>query len=127
MEFKVTQEQGRVPVTVIHLNGDLRSDEELTQKAKEAFEAGARDILLDLTDVRFMSSAGLRALHAIFTMLREDKSEEEINKGIAAGTYKSPHFKLLNPNKNVKEVLGLTGYDMFLDIHTNTKEAIASF
>ncbi len=127
MEFKITQEKGRVPVTVIHVNGDLRSDEELTQKAKEAYAAGARDILLDLTDVRFMSSAGLRALHAIFTMLREDKSEEEINKEIAAGTYKSPHFKLLNPNKNVKEVLSVTGYDMFLDVHTNKKEAIASF
>ncbi len=130
MKISVSQEQGRVPVTVFHIDGNLTSEEELQQMATQAYEAGARNILLDLTDVPFMASAGLRALHYIYTLLRTDAPEESdgvVRKGIASGTWTSPHFKLLKPNRNVLEVLRTTGYDMFLEILTDRKRAIASF
>ena len=130
MKISVSQEQGRVPVTVFHIDGNLTSEEELQEMARQAYEGGARNILMDLTDVPFMASAGLRALHYIYTLVRADTPEESdgvVRKGIAAGTWTSPHFKLLKPNRNVLEVLRTTGYDMFLEILTDRKQAIASF
>ncbi len=130
MKISVSQEQGRVPVTVFHIDGNLTSEEELQEMARQAYEGGARNILLDLTDVPFMASSGLRALHYIYTLLRTDAPEESagaVRKGIASGTWMSPHLKLLKPNRNVLEVLRTTGYDMFLEILTDRKQAIASF
>jgi hypothetical protein len=34
---------------------------------------------------------------------------------------------LLKPSKSVAEVLRMSGYDMFLEIHQDLKKAIASF
>ena len=43
MEIKITQEQGRVPVTVLHLTGDLDglSYEDLQTQAEQAIQSGA--------------------------------------------------------------------------------------
>ena len=48
MEIKVSQEQGRVTVAVIQLAGHLdgQTYQDLIAKAREAFEAGAQNILL---------------------------------------------------------------------------------
>ena len=132
MEIAVSQEQGRVPVTVLHVQGkiDVNSYEQLQAQAQAAVEAGTRDVLLDLTEVTDISSAGLRALHHIFTLVRTDspaESDSALSKGLRDGTWKSPHFKLLNPQPSVLEVLKITGFDMYLEIHHNPKEAVASF
>ena len=89
-----------------------------------------RDLLLDLTAVPYMSSQGLRALHTIYTLLRTDapnESDEAVKQGIRAGTFSSPHLKLLNPSPKVVEVLHLTGYDMFIDSYRDRDAAIAAF
>ena len=128
MEINLTQEQGKVPVVVLKVKGNITSEVELQAKAKEAHDAGSHHILLDLSDVAYMSSAGLRALHSIFSMLRTHSESDQATKaGIAAGTYLSPNFKLYKPNKHVMEVLKTSGYDMFLEIHQDYKKAIQSF
>jgi hypothetical protein len=130
MEISVSQEQARVPVTILHLKGAVRDNAPIEAQARAAFEAGARNILLDLSEVPYMATAGLRALHTIFTMLRTnapDESDEATKAGIAAGTFVSPHLKLLKPTPHVLEVLKMAGYDMFLEIHHDLKRALASF
>jgi anti-anti-sigma regulatory factor len=130
MEIVVSQEQGRVPVTIFHIKGEIISDVELSAKAEEAFRAGTRDLLLDLREVPYMSSQGLRALHFIYTLLRTDapgESDQAVKSGIAAGTFASPHLKLFGPSAKTLEILKITGYDMFLEIHQDLKRAIASF
>jgi hypothetical protein len=130
MELSLSEARGRVPVTVIHVKGSLTTEEVLQAAARQAFDGGTRNILLDLSDVPFMASAGLRALHEIYTLLRTnapEESDDAVRRGIAAGTFTSPHFKLLKPNRNVFEVLKVAGYDMFLEIHTDLKRAVASF
>jgi hypothetical protein len=130
MEVTVSQEEGRVPVTVFHITGAVTSNQELEARAQEAYDKGARNILLDLTEVPYMATAGLRALHSIFMLLRTDTPEESdqaTKAGIAAGTFVSPHLKLLNPTPHVLEVLKLAGYDMFLEIHRDVNQAVASF
>ena len=130
MDIVVSQEQGKVPVTVFHLKGPFVWDEELIAQAQKAFAAGGRNILVDLTEVPYMSSQGLRALHSLYMLLRTDapgESNAAVSAGVSAGTYTSPHLKLLKPSKSVAEVLRMSGYDMFLEIHQDLKKAIASF
>ena len=130
MEIVVTQEEGRVPVTVFRLKGDLASEEPLRSQATEAYEAGTRNLILDLSDVPYITSSGLRAIHYLFDLLRSDSPEESdqaVRKGIASGQYKSPHLKLVKPSKNASKALSISGYDMFLEVHKNKKEALASF
>jgi hypothetical protein len=130
MEITVSQQQGRVPVTIFHITGELTSNQELEQRAKEAFEAGTKDLLLDLAEVPYIATSGLRALHTIYTMLRTAapaESDEAVKAGIRAGTFVSPHLKLLNPSAHAKQALHVAGYDMFLEIHSNLERAVASF
>jgi hypothetical protein len=130
MDVTVSQAQGRIPVTIFRVTGAVTTNKELEEHARSAYDAGTRNILIDLTEVPYMATAGLRALHSIFTLLRADTPEESdasTKAGIAAGTFVSPHLKLLNPNAYVQEVLKVAGYDMFLEIHYDVNQAVASF
>lgn len=130
MEISVSQAQAKVPVTVLHIKGDLSAEEPLLSRAEEAHQSGARNILIDLSESDYMSSAGLRAIHAMFELLRSSspqESQDAIKKGISAGTFTSPHLKLLKPNKHISDVLKTAGYDMFLEIYQDYNKAIASY
>lgn len=134
MEIKVSTEQARVPVTVMHVDGNIDSStyERFKARADELIQDGARHILVDLSHASFVSSAGLRALHSIFNTLRSLQSDsnvtdEQVKKGIADGTYKSPHLKLLNPSKETQTAFKLSGFDMFIETHSDRQTAIDSF
>jgi anti-anti-sigma factor len=134
MEIKISTENGRVPVTVMHVDGNIDSSsyEQFQSKAKQLIDEGARYILVDLSHAPFVSSAGLRALHALFTDLRSRNpdaqlSDEQVKKGISAGTYKSPHLKLLNLSPETKTAFETSGFDMYIDTFTDKNTAIASF
>ena len=64
--------QARVPVTVFQISGEINSGSymQLQTQADTAFGAGMRNLILDLKNVPYLSSGGLKALHHIFTMLR---------------------------------------------------------
>ena len=130
MNITVKEERGAVPVTVFHLKGDLADQDTLLAKAKEVYDQGARHLLLDMREVPFVSSAGLRALHTTYMTFRHVSSPEEeaaVRKGISAGTYQSSHLKLLSPTRNALKALSVAGYDLFLEVHQDYKRAIASF
>lgn len=132
MEITVMQEQGRVPVTVLRVAGktDSASAEELHKKTMEVIDAGARYLVLDLSKVPYMSSAGLRVLQDVFSKLRSlsaSESDKEMYRQIADGSFKSPHLKLLNPTKEVLEVLKMSGFDMLVSIERDLRTAVASF
>ncbi len=129
MEINSWHETGHVPVTILQLKGDLTSEEELVRKAQTVFQEGARDVVLDLSHVPYISSAGLRAIHIVYMMLRsaDPVDEEQAARGIARDTYKSPHLKLVKPTKNGLKALSTAGYDIFLDIFDTNPQAIASF
>lgn len=134
MEITVSTENARVPVTVIHVDGNIDAStyQRFQSKAEELIKGGAQHILVDLSHAPYVSSAGFRALHQIFNQLRTLKpdsslSEEEMKKGISAGTYKSPHLKLLNLSKETKTIFEMSGFDMFIETYDDKKTAIDSF
>jgi anti-anti-sigma factor len=134
MEIKVSTENGRVPVTVLHVDGNIDSStyEQFQTTARKLIDEGTRYILVDLSHAPFVSSAGLRALHTLFNELRTrnpdaNLSDEQMKKGISAGTFKSPHLKLLNLSPETKTAFETSGFDMYIDTFTDRKAAIASF
>jgi len=120
LHIMVGQEQGNVPVTVLKVEGDIDASTHniLQEKGSEVIAAGASNILLDLSGVHYMGSAGFRAIHAITNML--DNSE-------SVGISKSMHLKLYNPSDEVSRVIKTLGFDSFLDIFRDRDEAVNSF
>lgn len=126
MEIKVAYEQGRVPVAVFQLTGPLVSEEELETRAQQEYTAGARNFLIDLSGVPYMATAGLRALHSIYAMVRPEAGVD-VSRGLAAGTYTARHLKLLKPSRHVSEALEVAGYTMFIEVLQDRTAAINSF
>ena len=123
MEIIVDHKQARVPVTIIRLSDriNLGNTDQLEQAAREAFNAGARYLLIDLTDVISMTSAGLRTLQVIYKLF-EHKDGTSVKVG-----GKSAHLKLLNPNVELRRVLELVGFEAYLDIYDDEQTALNAF
>jgi anti-anti-sigma factor len=135
MEITVTQEKGKVPVSVTHIKGELdaSSYSKLVNTAQVLYSAGARSLLLDLTDLTFISSAGLASLHIIIKMFRDEKVASEdvwdtfkkIDRERESSLQK--RIKLLNPSPEVDNVLDILGFKEFFEIYTDLGEAVGSF
>jgi len=134
MEITVSTKNGRVPVTIMHVDGniDTANSSLFQKKAEELINGGARYILVDLARCPFMSSASLRALHILFKQLNAihpdaTLGESEITRGISDGTYKSPYLKLVNISNDTKIVFKTSGFDMFLEFYDDLNKAVAAF
>lgn len=132
MEIAVSQEKARVPVTVFRIKGDLTADtsDQLEQQARQAYDAGARNFVLDLSNVGYVSSYGIRTMSEILYMLRGGSDADggaDVSSAIRSGNSKSQHLKLVNPSAQVWKVLETAGVDMFLDSFRDLKSALASF
>ena len=134
MEIKTFTEKGEVLVTVMHVDGNIDSSTfmEFQNKADELIDNGAQFMLVDLAHVPYVSSAGMRALQHIYEKLRalhpaSDVSDDEVKKGVSAGTYHSPRLKLLNPTKEAAKTFEMTGFDMYIESFSDKAKAIASF
>ena len=67
MNISISNAQGKVPVTVIKLDGELdgQNYQDLINKARDLYQSGTRNFLIDLSDLTYVSSAGLVALHTV--------------------------------------------------------------
>ena len=132
MEINAFQADGRVTVTILEIRGNVDSStaDQLLRRAEDALKAGTRNLVLDLTNVHYVSSAGLRVMNQLFNQLHPeamDKNAAAMQKAIVNGTFKSPHLKLCGLNPNVHQVLSMSGFDMYLDILPDRKSAIGAF
>jgi anti-sigma B factor antagonist len=131
MEIFVTQEKTSVPITILHVAGktDSESATFLQKKAMELIDGGARYMIFDLSEVPYMSSAGLRVLQEVFNKLRalsSNDSDKETYRKIADGSYQLPYLKIVNPTPEVMEVLKMSGFDMLISIEKDLKTAVES-
>jgi ABC-type transporter Mla MlaB component len=128
LTIDTTQVQGNVPVTLMQLNGHLHGDTEgqLLERARQAVEQGSKYILLDLSGVEILTSAGLRAIHNIFNLLTPQSDVDVIHEH-RDEPYKSPYFKLVCPNPQIYYVLNIAGFLQNIPIYNNMDEAVGSF
>jgi len=128
LSITTSQVQGNTTVTILHLGGHLHGNTEsqLLDHARQSYEDGARYLLLDLTDLEVLSSAGLRAIQNIFKILTPASDMETMHQH-GAEPYKSPYLKLVCPNPQIYYVLSITGFMQSLFIFNNMEEALGSF
>ncbi|MBI4732964.1 MAG: STAS domain-containing protein [Chloroflexi bacterium] len=136
LEITVTHNQGPAPVAVLQLQGSLDGStyEKFIAKAKELYASGARNLLLDLRELTFLSSAGIASLHRVALLFR-GKPVDEDDEGWDAyraidrdrNNGSQERVKLYSPSESVRRVLELVGFTDLFDIYTDTTAALASF
>lgn len=136
MQLNIERVKGKETIAILELHGNLDASnfENLIDKAKEAYESGVRNILVDFGDVDFMSSSGLVALHSIALLMRGEQPHDleagwdvfhAIDRDRDSGIQE--HIKILNPQPKVALTFEKTGMDRFFEIHTDLQTAIDSF
>jgi anti-anti-sigma factor len=75
MQTTVERVEGAVPVTVMALSGELDASNylRLVDDVRPLYAAGARHLLLDLTDLTFISSSGLVSLYSILKVMQGEE------------------------------------------------------
>jgi len=128
LTITTSQIQGDISVSVIHLKGNLYGPTEkmLSDRARQAYEDGARYILLDLTELEMLSSAGLRAIQGIFKLFTP-QGDFELMRQHGEEPYKSPYIKMVCPNPQIYYVLNITGFLQNILIFNNFEDASNSF
>jgi len=110
---KVTQMQGRAPVTVFHIQDriNLGNYKLMEDAARKAHEDGTRDLVVDLSASESLTSIGVRALVIIHKVLSADGGK---------------HLKLAGVMPSIREMLGIAGITQFIEIYDTVDEAVAS-
>lgn len=112
--FQISQAEGRVPITIFHLPDrvNLGNFGELEDSAKEAYNNGTRDLVIDLSHTTSLTSIGIRAIVVIHKMLAVDGSK---------------HLKIAAAMPYLREMLDVSGVTQYIEIYDTVEEAIASF
>jgi anti-anti-sigma factor len=111
---QISQAQGRIPVTIFRLQDrvNLGNFAELEEIARESYNNGIRDIVLDLGQTVSLTSIGIRAIVIIHKMLSADGGK---------------HLKVANPMPYIREMLDISGVTQYIDVYDTVDEAVASF
>ncbi|MCZ2121873.1 MAG: STAS domain-containing protein [Anaerolineales bacterium] len=135
MIITVSTHAARVPVTVLSLAGELDSSTytNAIQKAQELYAGGARDLLIDLEQTAYVSSAGLMALHTIALIF----AGQSLNAANGRPSFRSldpkrdelarQHVKLLNPQAATLQVLETVGLTKIFEVFTDLESAIKAY
>jgi anti-sigma B factor antagonist len=90
---------------------DTATSDDLEENLIQGIEQGMKNIVLDLTDVPYISSAGLRVL------IKGAKKIKPTGGDIV----------LASPSTNVLEILNLSGFKKIFKIYPDQKTSIKSF
>ena len=100
MELVVAIEQEKDPVAVMKIIGDINASNfmEVVDKARELYENPARNLILDLSEVPSISSAGHVAIHKIALIYSGVPQDVEANENpdFTHSSLARKHVKLLN-------------------------------
>jgi anti-anti-sigma factor len=131
---KTSQVDGQPPVTILHVLDriNMGNADQLEQAARDAYQQGSRNMLIDLTGVPSITSAGLRAILVVYKLLGSERSDhEQVSSAAKTGSpdqpSKSAYLKLLNASLEVRKVLRIAGFEDYLEIFNDRDEAIASY
>jgi anti-anti-sigma factor len=111
---QISQARGRVPITVFQLQDrvNLGNFAELEATAKQAYNDGTRDLVIDLSRTEALTSIGVRALVVIHKMLSEDRGK---------------HLKLAGPTQEIRDMLEISGVTQYIQIYDTVGDAVAAF
>lgn len=105
-------------IIIMHLHGslDANGEEEVLKVAREAYDEGARFLLLDLAEVDILTSAGMRAMHKVYKMFTPVEER-----------FKAGHVKLCRAPQQMYQSLGVTGFLQTIPSYDSIQEAVDAF
>ena len=109
MEINITK--GNIDIIAISGSIDALTSSEFVKVLNDHIHDGHPNVIVDFTNVEFMSSAGLRAILA------------SVKEARASGG----DFRLASPQPSIDKVLKMAGYHNILKIFPTVAEALASF
>jgi anti-anti-sigma factor len=118
LKNSVEQVQGAVPITVFHLRGwlDAQSEAQLVEWASEAYEKGTRYLLLDLSELDTLTSAGMRAIQKVYKLYTPAGASKE-----------HPRLKMSGAPPQVYHALKITGFLQTIPMYESLQSAIDAF
>jgi anti-anti-sigma factor len=118
LRISTEEMQGDIPVTVFRLRGwlDAQSEEQLLEAARTTYDNGARYLLIDMTDLDTLTSAGMRALQKVYQIFTPKEDQ-----------FKVAHLKLCNAPPQIYNVLGITGFLQNIPMYESQDAALQSF
>ena len=110
--------QADMPITVFRLRGwlDAQSEEQLLEAARTAYDGGARYLLIDMSDLDTLTSAGMRALQKVYQIFTPKEDQ-----------FRIAHLKLCNAPPQIYNVLGITGFLQNIPMYESQDTAVRSF
>jgi anti-anti-sigma factor len=129
METTIEQVDGAVPITILALDGELDASnfQDLIDTAKRLYDEGARKLIIDLANLRFMASSGLVALHSIVQIMHGQAPLDPEGGWQALhslGGERQTEVRLAGPQPAVERVLQRTGLDRMFVVHADRHTAI---
>jgi anti-anti-sigma regulatory factor len=113
---------------------DSNSFQRLIDEAKKAYDGGARDLVLDMTKLIYISSAGIVSLYSVAKLFRgEDMPDPEKGWGAIRSAEKDrdsgvqEHVKICGVPAEVRSVLDVVGFSSFFEMFPDSTQAVASF
>lgn len=131
MEMTVSIHQANEPVAVVSLEGEIDASNfmQILDKTREIYGNPATNLILDLSQVPYISSAGLVAIHKIALVYSgvPDKVDEDSPPDVTHNSSARRHVKLLNPQPRVDQVLETAGLKLFFKVYADLESALKSF
>ena len=106
-----TQDFKRVAVVSVSGRVDSATAPDLEARLRQLVDSNKNQIVLDLKNVEYMSSAGLRAMVSTLKAVKRANGD----------------LRVASPSPRVEEVLRLAGLTSIFSIHPSQEEAVASF
>jgi ABC-type transporter Mla MlaB component len=116
-------------VIVLHLTGRLDGQTEgiLAQHAQQVHTAGNRQVLLDLSKLEMLTSAGLRTIHNLYKLFSPKSEIENWHMAHPDEPYKSPYFKLAGATPEIYYILNIAGFLHNIPLFANLQDGLNSF
>jgi anti-anti-sigma regulatory factor len=131
MEIIISIEQGKEPIAVMKLVGEINATNfmEVVDKAQEIFKNPARNLIIDLSEVPSISSTGQVAIHKVALIYSgvPQNVEEGENPDFTHNSNARKYVKLLNPQPEVDTALTKAGMKLFFKVFNDLDSAIKSF
>ncbi|HRO92037.1 MAG TPA: STAS domain-containing protein, partial [Promineifilum sp.] len=129
MDMKSSAAPGKPATIILDLDGELDASTylDVIERVHQLYSDGARQLVIDLSDLSFLSSSGLVALHSAALVMRgEEPPGPELGWSAfhAIATDVERGFetccKLVNPQGRVRKTLEMTGFNAFLEVFDDT-------
>ena len=134
MEIEVSIHEAQEPVAVMRIKGKIDASNfvEIINQSQEIYKKPVQNLILDLSEVPFISSAGLVAIHKISLIYSGGQQEveqegKETRPDFTHNANARKRVKLLSPQPGVDQILEMAGLKLFFKVFYDLESAIQSF